>query len=142
MGSTESVARDTRIERTCSVFISPSSLQEMAQNGSSTNHDLPPSTPSGADIDEGLYSRQLYVLGHDAMRRMATSDVLIAGMGGLGLEVAKNVILSGVKSVTLHDERKCQMSDLSSQVWPFPSLDLGMDVRSGVRVCLDDYGDA
>ena len=22
------------------------------------------------DIDEGLYSRQLYVLGHDAMRRM------------------------------------------------------------------------
>ena len=23
------------------------------------------------DIDEGLYSRQLYVLGHDAMRRMA-----------------------------------------------------------------------
>ncbi|CAG0878674.1 unnamed protein product [Darwinula stevensoni] len=91
--------------------------REMAQNGSSTNHDLPPSTPSGADIDESLYSRQLYVLGHDAMRRMATSDVLIAGMGGLGLEVAKNVILSGVKSVTLHDERKCQMSDLSSQYY-------------------------
>lgn len=46
-----------------------------------------------ADIDEGLYSRQLYVLGHDAMRRMASSDVLISGLGGLGVEVAKNVIL-------------------------------------------------
>ena len=26
--------------------------------------------PMQTDIDEGLYSRQLYVLGHDAMRRM------------------------------------------------------------------------
>lgn len=45
------------------------------------------------EIDEGLYSRQLYVLGHDAMRRMASSDVLISGLGGLGVEIAKNVIL-------------------------------------------------
>ena len=34
-------------------------------------------------IDEGLYSRQLYVLGHEAMQRMATSDVLISGLGWL-----------------------------------------------------------
>ncbi|KAJ8731090.1 hypothetical protein PYW07_004254 [Mythimna separata] len=69
------------------------------------------------EIDEALYSRQLYVLGHDAMRRMANSDVLISGLGGLGLEVAKNVILSGVKSVTLHDERNCTIADLSSQFY-------------------------
>ncbi|KAJ8722337.1 hypothetical protein PYW08_004739 [Mythimna loreyi] len=69
------------------------------------------------EIDEALYSRQLYVLGHDAMRRMASSDVLISGLGGLGLEVAKNVILSGVKSVTLHDERNCTITDLSSQFY-------------------------
>lgn len=50
--------------------------QEMAANGS-----------LGGDIDESLYSRQLYVLGHEAMRRMATSDVLISGIGGLGVEV-------------------------------------------------------
>ncbi|KAJ7672121.1 hypothetical protein B0H17DRAFT_1208782 [Mycena rosella] len=29
------------------------------------------------EIDEGLYSRQLYLLGHEAMKKMATSDVLI-----------------------------------------------------------------
>lgn len=69
------------------------------------------------EIDEALYSRQLYVLGHDAMRRMANSDVLISGLGGLGVEVAKNVILSGVKSVTLHDERNCTIADLSSQFY-------------------------
>mmetsp|Transcript_47826 Transcript_47826/g.102181 ORF Transcript_47826/g.102181 Transcript_47826/m.102181 type:complete len:122 (-) Transcript_47826:109-474(-) len=31
-------------------------------------------------IDEALYSRQLYVLGHEAMRRMAASSVLIVGL--------------------------------------------------------------
>lgn len=70
---------------------------------------------SGQDIDESLYSRQLYVLGHDAMRRMASSDVLISGLGGLGVEIAKNVILGGVKSVTLHDTKCMTTRDLSTQ---------------------------
>lgn len=69
------------------------------------------------EIDESLYSRQLYVLGHDAMRRMANSDVLISGLGGLGVEIAKNVILGGVKSVTLHDAKTCTIADLSSQFY-------------------------
>lgn len=81
------------------------------------NNEASASSPKAEDIDEGLYSRQLYVLGHDAMRRMASSDVLISGLGGLGLEVAKNVILGGVKSVTLHDEALCSISDLSSQFY-------------------------
>ena len=40
-----------------------------------------------ADIDDSLYSRQLYVLGHDAMRQMARSNVLISGLKGLGVEI-------------------------------------------------------
>ena len=39
------------------------------------------------EIDESLYSRQLYVLGHEAMKRMSTSHVLIAGLRGLGVEI-------------------------------------------------------
>lgn len=70
---------------------------------------------SAADIDEGLYSRQLYVLGHAAMKRMALSNILVAGMGGLGVEIAKNIVLGGVKSVTIHDETVASWSDLSSQ---------------------------
>ena len=31
------------------------------------------------------------------------------------MEVAKNVILGGVKSVTLHDVEDCALADLSSQ---------------------------
>ena len=39
------------------------------------------------DIDESLYSRQLYVLGHEAMKRMSSSHVLVAGLRGLGVEI-------------------------------------------------------
>uniref|UniRef100_A0A8C6L792 E1 ubiquitin-activating enzyme n=1 Tax=Nothobranchius furzeri TaxID=105023 RepID=A0A8C6L792_NOTFU len=70
-----------------------------------------------AEIDEGLYSRQLYVLGHDAMKRMQNSSVLVSGMRGLGVEIAKNVILGGVKSVTVHDQGDAEWRDLSSQVY-------------------------
>ncbi|XP_072540988.1 ubiquitin-like modifier-activating enzyme 1 [Salminus brasiliensis] len=70
-----------------------------------------------ADIDEGLYSRQLYVLGHDAMRSMGKANVLISGMRGLGVEVAKNVILAGVGSVTIQDQGSAEWADLSSQFY-------------------------
>lgn len=67
------------------------------------------------EIDEGLYSRQLFVLGKEAMERMQTASILISGLKGLGIEVAKNIILGGVKSVTLHDPEKVEIADLSSQ---------------------------
>lgn len=56
------------------------------------------------------------MLGHEAMRRMKESNVFISGMRGLGVEIAKNVILGGVKGVTLHDEGNVSWADLSSQV--------------------------
>ena len=56
------------------------------------------------------------MLGHEAMRKMQHSNVLISGMNGLGIEIAKNVVLGGVKSVALHDTQNASLSDLSSQV--------------------------
>ncbi|XP_067003227.2 ubiquitin-like modifier-activating enzyme 1 [Anabrus simplex] len=104
-------------------------ILEMAQNGASVAADH--------EIDEGLYSRQLYVLGHDAMRRMASSDVLISGLGGLGVEIAKNVILGGVKSVTLHDETPCKMSDLASQFY-LTEADIG---KNRAEACLQQLSE-
>ncbi|XP_046550808.1 ubiquitin-like modifier-activating enzyme 1 isoform X2 [Haliotis rubra] len=83
--------------------VATNSRVDMAQNGATD------------EIDEGLYSRQLYVLGHEAMRRMANSNILISGMRGLGIEIAKNVVLGGVKSVTVHDNGNAAWMDLSSQ---------------------------
>jgi hypothetical protein len=38
-------------------------------------------------IDDALYSRQLYVMGHEAMKRMGSTDVLLIGVDGLGVEI-------------------------------------------------------
>ncbi|KAG6697715.1 hypothetical protein I3842_09G215700 [Carya illinoinensis] len=65
------------------------------------------------DIDEDLHSRQLAVYGRETMRRLFASNVLISGMQGLGAEIAKNLVLAGVKSVTLHDEGAVELWDLS-----------------------------
>ncbi|KAK9450887.1 uncharacterized protein V1518DRAFT_436873 [Limtongia smithiae] len=69
----------------------------------------------GSVIDEGLYSRQLYVLGEEAMKKLNTSNILLVGLKGLGVEIAKNVTLAGVKSITLWDPAPVVIQDLSSQ---------------------------
>ncbi|XP_021964411.1 ubiquitin-like modifier-activating enzyme 1 isoform X1 [Folsomia candida] len=94
----------------------PVEMNNVATNGSSANNNGA-AMANGAGIDENLYSRQLYVLGKEAMARMAASNILISGLGGLGVEVAKNVILSGVKSVTLQDATTTTWDDLSSQFY-------------------------
>ncbi|EQC27114.1 ubiquitin-activating enzyme E1 [Saprolegnia diclina VS20] len=70
-----------------------------------------------AKIDEGLYSRQLYVMGHEAQARMGESNVLLLNLDGLGIEIAKNIVLAGVKSVTVADDAPSTFMDLSAQFY-------------------------
>lgn len=93
---------------------SNSSIPISSQQNGNLSHTMEMDT-NGSEIDEGLYSRQLYVLGHEAMKKMGVSNVLISGLKGLGVEIAKNVILGGVKSVCIHDPENCKIEDLSSQ---------------------------
>ncbi|KAK0135917.1 Ubiquitin-like modifier-activating enzyme 1 [Merluccius polli] len=60
------------------------------------------------------------------MQLMGAANILIAGMRGLGVEVAHNVILSGVKSVTVQDEGSVLWEDLSSQFF-LREADLGQN---------------
>ncbi|CAB4019007.1 ubiquitin-like modifier-activating enzyme 6, partial [Paramuricea clavata] len=69
------------------------------------------------EIDDSLYSRQRYVLGDGAMEKMAVSNVLVSSLGGLGVEIAKNIVLAGVKSITLHDTRPATTYDFGSQFY-------------------------
>lgn len=48
------------------------------------------------EIDEGLYSRQMFVYG-ESMNKICNANVLIINVNALGVEVAKNLILSGIK---------------------------------------------
>lgn len=72
---------------------------------------------ANVEIDEDLHSRQLAVYGKESMRRLAASNVLIVGMSGLGVEIAKNSILAGLKSVTLHDPAPVEVRHLGSQFY-------------------------
>ena len=42
--------------------------------------------------------------------------MLLSGLQGLGAEVAKNLVLMGVGSLTLHDPHPTGWSDLAAQV--------------------------
>jgi len=55
-------------------------------------------------------------MGREAMHQLQSAHVLISGMRGLGVEIAKNIILGGVKSVIIHDCGQVDYADLSSQV--------------------------
>ncbi|XAR58888.1 hypothetical protein NMG60_11014458 [Bertholletia excelsa] len=97
-------------------------------NSNSNSSSLVPNMALGdgnpTDIDEDLHSRQLAVYGRETMRRLFASNVLVSGMQGLGAEIAKNLVLAGVKSVTLHDEGTVELWDLSSN-FIFSESDIG-----------------
>ena len=50
----------------------------------------------------------------DAIKQLSKSACLISGMNGVGVEIAKNIILSGVRTVTLHDDTVTTLMDLST----------------------------
>ena len=54
-------------------------------------------------IDESLYSRQLYAIGADTMKYIINSNVLIINLDPLAVEICKNIILLGVGSITIAD---------------------------------------
>ncbi|CDU20777.1 ubiquitin-activating enzyme E1, putative [Plasmodium yoelii] len=63
-------------------------------------------------IDANLYSRQLGTYGFELMNKLIKMNVLIINVKGVGLECAKNLILSGPKSVCIYDNEICEMSDV------------------------------
>ncbi|XP_074521285.1 SUMO-activating enzyme subunit 1-like [Halichoeres trimaculatus] len=59
--------------------------------------------PVITEEEAAQYDRQIRLWGLDAQKRLRGSRVLLAGLGGLGAEVAKNLILAGVKGLTMLD---------------------------------------
>jgi len=42
-------------------------------------------------------------MGIDAVKKQSKATVFISGLDNLGVEIAKNIVLAGVKKITLHD---------------------------------------
>ncbi|CAL7936557.1 unnamed protein product [Xylocopa violacea] len=62
-----------------------------------------------------LYDRQIRLWGLESQKRLRTARVLLIGLNGFGAEIAKNIILAGVKSVTFLDHRNATAEDRCSQ---------------------------
>lgn len=60
------------------------------------------------------YSRTEYVFGREALKKMQAASFLIIGCSGVGAEVAKNLVLTGVDQVSLVDPEPARFLDLSS----------------------------
>lgn len=68
-----------------------------------------------SEEEAAQYDRQIRLWGLDAQKRLRGSRVLLAGLGGLGAEVAKNLILAGVKALTLLDHEQVSEESCRAQ---------------------------
>ena len=68
-------------------------------------------------MDTNLYSRQIYTYGIDTMEKIISLKILVVGLRGLGIEIAKNLILSGPKEVSIYDRNICKINDLGSNFY-------------------------
>ncbi|XP_029780189.1 SUMO-activating enzyme subunit 1 [Suricata suricatta] len=73
---------------------------------------------AGGGISEeeaAQYDRQIRLWGLEAQKRLRASRVLLVGMKGLGAEIAKNLILAGVKGLTMLDPEQVSPEDPGAQ---------------------------
>ena len=68
-------------------------------------------------IQNHLYSRQIGTYGIETMKKLQSLKILIIGLRGNGIEVAKNIVLSGVKKVSIYDTNLVSVNDLGSNFY-------------------------
>ncbi|KAH1115037.1 hypothetical protein J1N35_008415 [Gossypium stocksii] len=70
--------------------------------------------------ETALYDRQIRVWGADAQRRLSKAHILVCGLKGTVAEFCKNIVLAGVGSVTLVDDRVVTDESLSANFLILP----------------------
>lgn len=65
--------------------------------------------------EAALYDRQIRLWGLDAQRRLRGAKILLIGIGGLGAEIAKNIVLAGIKTLTILDSTNVNEEDFVQQ---------------------------
>lgn len=69
-----------------------------------------------------LYDRQIRLWGVNAQSRIRQSKVLMLGFNGIASEVAKILVLAGIDTLTIVDDKPLQESDLTSNLFCRPNL--------------------
>ena len=69
------------------------------------------------NFDEEFYSRQAAAIGINFMNKFSKLKIFMIGLNGLGIEIAKNLVLSGPKKITLFDKKKINEEDLQCNIF-------------------------
>jgi ubiquitin-activating enzyme E1 len=85
-------------------------------------------------INKDLYSRQICTYGLDTMDKILKQKYLIIGLRGLGIEIAKNLILAGPNEVSISDKNICKINDLGSN---FYLCEKDVNINSLEDACYD-----
>eukprot|EP01044_Picomonas_judraskeda_P000417 COSAG03_NODE_18_length_21685_cov_15.938988_23_plen_762_part_00 len=70
-----------------------------------------------ADDEAGRLSRAAAAFGAETMAKLKDLNVLIAGLRGVGVETAKNLILSNVGGVVVWDTERARMRDMGANFY-------------------------
>lgn len=76
--------------------------------------NVPMAQPISAD-EIALYDRQIRLWGVQAQEKIRSANILLIGMTGLGAEIAKNLVLAGVGTLTILDGEVVADHDLGTQ---------------------------
>ncbi|GJN80504.1 hypothetical protein PLIIFM63780_004030 [Purpureocillium lilacinum] len=88
-------------------------LPLMTANGALPMHPQPNNTVSADEI--ALYDRQIRLWGMAAQAKIQNANILLITMRALANEVAKNLVLAGIGSITILDGATVTESDLGAQ---------------------------
>jgi ubiquitin-activating enzyme E1 C len=75
-------------------------------------------------LDEDRYDRQRRIWGVEGQKRLQETKVLVAGAGGVGSEIIKNLALLGLGSLIIVDMDQIELSNLNRQLL-FREEDIG-----------------
>ena len=64
------------------------------------------------DVVKDRYSRYIGALGIDSVKKQSEATIFLSGGGTLGIEIAKNLVLSGCKELVFHDTKITNIFDL------------------------------
>jgi ubiquitin-like 1-activating enzyme E1 A len=103
-----------------------------ATSSDGTNGAIPPPTSNGTSTTTGdnmttttgqslsadeiaLYDRQIRLWGAQAQERIRSAHILLVSLRALGTEIAKNLVLAGISSLTIIDDDLVAEEDLGAQ---------------------------
>jgi ubiquitin-like 1-activating enzyme E1 A len=75
---------------------------------------VPENTSISAD-EIALYDRQIRLWGVQAQENLRKANILLINIKSLGNEIAKNLVLAGIHSLTIYDHSVVEPQDLGAQ---------------------------